>query len=231
MTGGLAAPPVVELVGASRTFGGHAQITALHPCDLRIRSGEHVAVTGPSGAGKSTLLNLLGLLDRPTQGDYLFDGAPTGALSERGRSKLRAGAIGFVFQSFHLLPGHTVLENVLLATLYGGVPRSQRVSRAVACIRRVGLAHRIDALPATLSGGERQRAAIARAVVTSPRALLADEPTGNLASGNSSQVLDLFDELRADGLTLIVITHEPLVTARAARIVTIADGRLAENAP
>lgn len=220
--------PVVELVGVGRTFGGRDEIVGLHPCDLTVRAGEHIAVTGPSGAGKSTLLNLLGLLDRPSSGEYLLDGNPTGALSERARSKARAGSIGFVFQSFHLLPGRTVLENVLLATLYGRVPRSERLPRAIECIERVGLAHRVQALPATLSGGERQRAAIARAVVASPRVLLADEPTGNLDSVNSAQVLDLFDELHADGLTLIVITHDPIVTARASRALTITDGRLSD---
>jgi putative ABC transport system ATP-binding protein len=189
-----------------------------------------VGLIGPSGSGKSSLLNLLGLLDRPTTGEYLLDGVPTAGIPEGRRAALRAGHIGFVFQSFHLMPHRTVLENVLLATLYSGVPRAQRHDRAMAALERVGLAHRVGFLPTVLSGGERQRAAVARAVVAQPRLLLADEPTGNLDSESTSSVLELFDELHRDGLTLLVITHDADVSVRAERRVRIADGRLQEIA-
>ncbi len=221
-------PPVVDLVDVSRSFPGPPQVDALRGVDLRVELGDYVSIIGPSGSGKSTLLNLLGLLDRPTSGEYLLDGVPTGSASESVRSSLRGGRIGFVFQSFHLLPQRTVLDNVLLATLYSGVPRGEREERARTALERVHLTHRTTFLPTTLSGGERQRVAVARAIVASPHLLLADEPTGNLDSTNSAEVMDLFDELHADGLTLAVITHDPVVSARAQRRVRIADGRLEE---
>ncbi|MEJ5914297.1 ABC transporter ATP-binding protein [Pseudokineococcus sp. 1T1Z-3] len=222
------AAPVVELVGLTRSFSGSPPVQALAGVDLLVREGEYVSVVGPSGSGKSTLLHVLGLLDRPTGGDYLLDGVPTSATSEGRRAQLRGGRIGFVFQQFHLLPHRTVLENVLLATLYSGVPRGEREERARAALERVGMGHRLHAAPTTLSGGERQRVAVARAVVTGPSLLLADEPTGNLDSVSSAAVLDLFDELHAGGLTLVVITHDPVVSARARRRVRISDGLLAE---
>lgn len=221
---------VVELRGVTRQFAGDPPVHALHPTDLRVEAGEYFSVVGPSGSGKSTLLHLLGLLDSPTTGEYLLDGRPTAAAGERERAALRATRIGFVFQAFHLLPHRTVLENVLLATVYSGVPRAERRDRAVAALERVGLAHRLDFLPTVLSGGERQRTAVARAVVSRPRVLLADEPTGNLDSESSASVLELFDELHAEGLTLLVITHDDDVSARAQRRVRIADGRLREIA-
>lgn len=223
-----APPAVVELVDVTRSFPGPPVVDALTSVNLRIDPGDYVSIIGPSGSGKSTLLNLLGLLDRPTSGDYLLDGVATGRASEPVRSALRGGRIGFVFQSFHLLPHRTVLDNVLLATLYSGVPRGERQERARAALDRVHLSHRVDFTPTTLSGGERQRVAVARAVVASPHLLLADEPTGNLDSTNSVEIMELFDELHADGLTLVVITHDPAVSARAQRRVRIADGRLTE---
>ncbi len=224
--------PVVQLVDLSRTYPGSPPVVALEDVDLTVGAGEYVSVIGPSGSGKSTLLHVLGLLDRPTGGDYLLDGTPTGTLPEARRAALRGGHIGFVFQQFHLLPHRTVLDNVLLATLYSGVPRAQRVQRARAALDRVHLGHRVAALPTTLSGGERQRVAVARAVVASSLdgrgLLLADEPTGNLDTANTAEVLDLFDELHADGLTLVVITHDPAVSARAQRRVRISDGHLTQ---
>ena len=222
--------PVLELRGVARQFPGDPPVHALHPADLRVEVGDYLSVVGPSGSGKSTLLNLLGLLDRPSQGEYLLDGVPTAQAGERERARLRAGHIGFVFQAFHLLPQRTVLENVLLATIYSGVPRAERRDRAVAALERVGLGHRLGFVPTVLSGGERQRTAVARAVVSQPRILLADEPTGNLDSDSSAAVLDLFDELHRDGLTLLVITHEDEVSARAERRVRITDGHLREIA-
>ncbi len=224
------APPVIELRGLIRSFPGDTPVHALRGADLVVERGDYVSVVGPSGSGKSTLLHLLGLLDRPTSGDYLLDGLPTRDLTERDRSALRGGRIGFVFQAFHLLPHRTVLDNVLLATLYSGVPRADRRDRALAALERVGMGHRLDFLPPVLSGGERQRVAVARAVIASPHVLLADEPTGNLDSATSAGVLDLFDDLHAGGLTLVVITHDPVVSARARRQVRIDDGVLREVA-
>jgi len=222
--------PVVDLRAVTRSFPGPPVVHALHPTTLRVERGEYLSIVGPSGSGKSTLLNLVGLLDRPTSGEYWLDGIPTHTAEERERTALRGGLIGFVFQAFHLLPHCTVLENVLLATMYSGTPRSERLRRSYQALRRVGLEHRIDFRPTTLSGGERQRVAVARAVATSPRLLLADEPTGNLDSATSREVLDLFDELHADGLTLLVITHDDAVAARAQRRVRITDGVLREVA-
>lgn len=218
--------PVVDLVDLTRTFPG--PVHALRNVNLQVDPGDYLSIIGPSGSGKSTLLHILGLLDRPTSGEYRLDGMATGSASESDRSALRGGRIGFVFQSFHLLPHRTVLDNVLLATLYSGVPRAEREDRARAALDRVGLGHRLDFTPTTLSGGERQRVAIARAVVANPKLLLADEPTGNLDTTNSAGIMDLFDELHRDGLTLVVITHDLAVSARASRRVRITDGMLQE---
>ena len=218
--------PVIELCGLARTFPGPPPVEALLPADLVIQQGDYVTVTGPSGSGKSTLLHLLGLLDTPTGGTYLLDGLDANAMPERDRSALRGRRIGFVFQSFHLLPYRTAEENVLLAELYNHTPRGRRRDAARIALSRVGLGHRVDALPTTLSGGERQRVAIARALVSRPSLLLCDEPTGNLDSQNAATVLDLFAELHAAGLTVVVITHDPIVARRASRTVAIKDGVL-----
>jgi putative ABC transport system ATP-binding protein len=223
-------PPVVELKDVTRSFPGPPEVQALKSISLRVDAGDYLSIVGPSGSGKSTMLNLLGLLDRPSVGEYYLDGTSTGDLDEEQRAALRGGKIGFVFQSFHLLPHRSVLDNVLLATLYSGVPRAEREVRARAAIDRVGLNHRVDFLPATLSGGERQRVAVARAVVGSPELLLADEPTGNLDATTSGEVMDLFEELNDDGLSLVVITHDPVVAERAVRSIRITDGRLTELA-
>ncbi len=219
-------PAVVHLRALARAYPGTPPVQALRGVDLVVQAGEYVSVTGPSGSGKSTLLHVLGLLDRPTDGDFLLDGIPTAGIPEDRRAVLRGRQIGFVFQQFHLLPNRTVLDNVLLAMLYSAVPRAERDRRARAALDRVRLGHRMTALPSTLSGGERQRVAIARAVAAGPSLLLADEPTGNLDTANSAGVMDLFDELHADGMTLIVITHDPAVSARAQRLVRISDGLL-----
>lgn len=220
--------PVVELVDVTRSFPGPPEVQALKAVNLTIGRGDYLSIVGPSGSGKSTLLNVLGLLDRPTVGEYRLGGVLTGTLDEEARAGLRARTIGFVFQAFHLLPRRTVLDNVLLATLYSGVPRADRMPRARAALERVGLAHRADFLPTTLSGGERQRVAVARAVMAAPEMILADEPTGNLDERTSGEVMDLFEELNADGLTLVVITHDQQVAGRAGRSIRIADGRVSE---
>jgi putative ABC transport system ATP-binding protein len=226
-----AGAPVVELRGASRTFAaGDLSVPALVEADVAVGRGDYVAVVGASGSGKSTMLNLIGLLDRPSQGVYLLEGVDTSMLSEGQRAGLRSRRIGFVFQAFHVLGHRTVLENVLLATIYNRMPRAERVPAAEDALRRVGLEHRIDFWPTKLSGGERQRVAIARALVNRPALLLADEPTGNLDSVTGAAVLDLFDELRADGLTLMVVTHDNNVSGHADRVIRLRDGRIEESA-
>jgi putative ABC transport system ATP-binding protein len=205
-------------------------VRALPSPDLVVHRGEHVAVTGPSGSGKSTLLNLVGLLDRPTEGTIEIDGMDVGAAPERDRAAVRAHRIGFVFQSFHLLPHRTAVENVMLAQVYADLPRRRRLSTAMSALAQVGLAERANALPTALSGGERQRVAIARALVNRPSLLLCDEPTGNLDSATTQELTELLASLHGAGTTLLVITHNPVVAARAQRRVTISDGQLEEVA-
>ncbi|MEY2848505.1 MAG: hypothetical protein RI885_1170, partial [Actinomycetota bacterium] len=180
--------PIIELTEITRSFPGVPEVRALRSLDLTIDRGEYVSMVGPSGSGKSTLLNILGLLDRPSMGEYLLDSVPTTRLNPRGRARLRAQTIGFVFQAFHLLPDRTVLDNVMMAMLYNSVARAEREDRARTALDRVGLSHRTGFSPTTLSGGERQRVAVARAVAATPAVLLADEPTGNLDDETSAGV-------------------------------------------
>jgi putative ABC transport system permease protein len=222
----VAAGRVLELDGTCKNFDIDPVVTALVDIDLVVDRGDWLAISGPSGSGKSTLLNIIGCLDQPTSGRFCFDGIDTTKLKEAERAGLRSQRIGFVFQAFHLLPYRTVLENVMLAEVYGGQSRQGRRQRAMRAIERVGLAHRAHFLPMKLSGGERQRVAIARAIVGNPSLLLCDEPTGNLDSANSANMLDIFEELNRDGLTLLVVTHDPEVARRSARQVHIIDGRL-----
>jgi putative ABC transport system ATP-binding protein len=219
---------MIELRSIGRTYRRPTGevVRALVDVSLRIERGEFVAVVGASGSGKSTLMNVLGLLDRPDEGSYRLDGRDVAGLGVGEQAKLRNEKIGFVFQAFHLLEHRTVLENVALSMVYVGVPRRQRYDRARNALHRVGLGHRIDFSPVTLSGGERQRVAIARALVAEPSLLLADEPTGNLDSANAEAILDVFDELHRDGMTIAVITHDEHVSARAQRQVRIVDGLL-----
>lgn len=218
--------PIVYLDDVTRFFPGPPKVFALRGIDLTIERGDYLAIVGPSGSGKSTMLNALGLLDRPSTGKFLFEGIDTAELSEDERAALRGNAIGFVFQSFHLLATRTVLENVMLATAYAGVPKAEREALARESLTKVGLDHRVDFFPNRLSGGERQRVAIARAVCTSPRLLLADEPTGNLDRQNSEIVMRLFEELGNEGLTIVMITHDETVAASAKRRVRMQDGEL-----
>lgn len=219
--------PVVDLQDVARTFqAGVVEVPALRHATLQVHSGDYVSIVGPSGSGKSTLLNILGLLDTATGGSYRFEGTDVSSLSEGGRTALRGSRIGFVFQAFHLLPHRTVLENVQLSMLYTQRERRARSDLAQQALERVGLSHRTGFKPVQLSGGERQRVAIARAIVGRPQLLLCDEPTGNLDSVTSATILDLFDELRRDGLTLIVITHDEQVSRHADRRVSIVDGML-----
>jgi putative ABC transport system ATP-binding protein len=223
------AAPAIELRDVTRSFPGPPEVQALKGVSVSIADGEYVSITGPSGSGKSTMLNILGLLDRPTVGEYRLGGVLTGSLDEDDRAAVRARHLGFVFQAFHLMSRRSVLENVLLPMLYNGTPRAEREPRAREAIERVGLQHRTDFLPGTLSGGERQRVAVARAVASRPRVLLADEPTGNLDQTTSAEIMTLFEELHADGLTFVVITHDEDVARRAARRIRLADGRVSEG--
>ncbi|WP_405913215.1 ABC transporter ATP-binding protein [Streptomyces sp. NBC_00963] len=227
------ADTVIQLTAVDRTFDSEPPVHALRDVHLTVRRGEHLSIVGPSGSGKSTLLNTLGLLDRPTSGTYWLDGVETNALGDLDRTSLRGSRIGFVFQSFHLLPYRTVDENVMLAETYRrprpGRSRAGRAARAEQTLERVGLADRAGFRPDRLSGGERQRVAIARALMSEPALLLCDEPTGNLDSENTESVLDLFGQLGEQGMTLVVITHEEAVSRRADRRVRISDGRLVEE--
>ncbi|GAA4521284.1 MULTISPECIES: ABC transporter ATP-binding protein [Nonomuraea] len=220
--------PVIELRAITKEFPSRPPVRALDDVSFRVDRGDYVAIVGPSGSGKSTLLNVLGLLDRPTTGSYRLDGTETTTLKDGARTRLRGDRIGFVFQSFHLLPHRSLAENVMLAEVYGGRPRRGRRERALAALERVGLGHRTGFPPGRLSGGERQRAAIARALMGEPALLLCDEPTGNLDSRNTEAVLSLFAGLRTQGLTIVVITHEREVSERAERRVRITDGMLTE---
>jgi putative ABC transport system ATP-binding protein len=231
MTPASADPPVIQLAAAGYTYPGPPPVRALKPTDLIIRRGEHVAIMGPSGSGKSTLLNLLGLLDRPTEGRLEIDGIDLGRASERDRAAVRARHIGFVFQSFHLLAHRSAIENVMLAQVYADMPRRRRYSEAMSALGGVGLAARAFALPTELSGGERQRVAIARALVNRPSLLLCDEPTGNLDTAATKELTDLLGALHSQGSTLVVITHNPAVAARAQRQIRIRDGTLWEQGP
>jgi putative ABC transport system ATP-binding protein len=222
--------PAVSVRGLERRFGGPAEVVALRACDFDIAHGDFVAITGPSGSGKTTLLSLLGLLDAPSAGSYRLDGTDTASLSDRQRTALRAHHIGFVFQAFHLVGYRTVTDNVELGLTYQGVRRRQRRRAALEVIDQVGLSHRRDALCTTLSGGEKQRVAIARSLVRQPTIMLCDEPTGNLDTTTSDQVLDLIERVHLDGVTIVMITHDPTVAVRATRRLDITDGHVTEPA-
>ncbi|HEY6057216.1 MAG TPA: ABC transporter ATP-binding protein [Candidatus Limnocylindrales bacterium] len=225
---GLAGQPLIALDRVSRTYdmGRDVQVAALRSIDLTIEQGEFVAIIGPSGSGKSTLMHILGCLDRPTAGTYRLAGTDVGALDDDSLAAVRSRAIGFVFQSYNLLPRTTALENVAAPLLYQGVPRRERLERARAALDRLGLGDRVDHEPTQLSGGQQQRVAIARAIVTEPALLLADEPTGNLASDQGAEVLALVTELSAAGRTIVLITHDADVATTARRQVHVRDGRL-----
>ncbi len=220
--------PVIQLAHVGKRFRGDPPVDALTDVDLSVDEGEWLAIVGPSGSGKSTLLNIIGCLDELTSGSYRFDGIEVSELTDKQRAGLRCRGIGFVFQSFHLLGQRTVTENVMLSDVYRKAPVRDRRARALAALDRVGLAHRAEFLPTRLSGGERQRVAIARAMMGSPRLLLCDEPTGNLDSVSTANVLGLFEQLNDSGITIVIITHDPDVAQRASREVRITDGSLVE---
>ena len=223
--------PVIELTGVRKTYRtGTVEFEALRGVDLRIDAGEYVAVMGPSGSGKSTLMHILGCLDVATEGTYRLAGEDVGDLDEVDLADIRNRRIGFVFQQFHLLPSLSAWRNVELPLVYGHVPAAVRRDRAVAAMRRVGLGDRLDNRPGELSGGQQQRVAVARALVGEPDLLLADEPTGNLDSVSTLDVLELFDELNAQGRTIVLITHEEEVAQRAERVVRVLDGLVRADA-
>jgi len=218
---------MIELSGVSKTYRmGEVEVHALHSLDLVIEAGEFVAIMGPSGSGKSTLLNVLGCLDVPTAGIYRLDGKEVQSLSEEELARVRNRKIGFVFQNFNLLARQTVLKNVELPMLYAGVPRRERTARAKELLAKVGLSDRVAHKPNELSGGQRQRVAIARALTMNPAVLLADEPTGNLDTKSSEEIMELFVNINAEGSTVILVTHEPDIAAYARRIIRFADGRI-----
>ena len=214
----------------SRCFQlGQERVRGVDHLDLDVADGEYLAITGASGSGKSTLLNILGLLDAPDSGEFWLDEEPTAGLSEARRAALRSRLIGFVFQSFHLIPRLTALENIELPMLLAGIEPGERRRRSLQLAERLGLAERLRHHPAELSGGQRQRVAIARAMVMQPSLLLADEPTGNLDSHSGAEVVGLLEELNGEGLTLLVVTHDPAIGGRARRRLSMRDGQIIDD--
>jgi putative ABC transport system ATP-binding protein len=221
---------MIELVGVGKDYKrGPETIAALEGVDLTIKRGESLALVGPSGSGKSTLMNIIGCLDVPTRGNYHLRGVDTATLDDDALADIRNREIGFVFQSFFLLPRKSALDNVMQPLLFRTVPQVERLERAAAALERVGLADRMQHLPNELSGGQRQRVAIARALVGDPLLLLADEPTGNLDSRTAAEILDLFAALSDQGHTVMIVTHEQAIAARCARVISVADGRLVQD--
>ena len=226
-----AGPPIIELTNVSKIYGmGQASVAALRGIDLRIERGEFVAVMGPSGSGKSTCMNILGCLDTPTSGSYRFDGVEVGHLSRDQRARLRRHYIGFVFQGFHLLGRSTARENVELPLVYRGMHATERARRAGEALEQVGLTGWATHTPAELSGGQQQRVASARAIVTHPQVLLADEPTGNLDSERGREIMDLLRRLnREHGLTVIIVTHDEQLSRWSDRAIKFFDGQIVES--
>ena len=224
--------PLISAEHVSKIYtSGDQPLYALNDLSLGVAEGEFTAIMGASGSGKSTLMNILGGLDRPSQGEYWLDGELVSAMSDKRLSGLRNRKIGFVFQSFNLLPRLDAVENVEVPLIYGRVPTKDRRARAIEALGQVGLSERLHHRPTQLSGGQQQRVAIARALVTRPRLLLADEPTGALDSDTTRQILELLDALHASGLTILLVTHEADVAARAHRVVWVRDGRIVADGP
>jgi putative ABC transport system ATP-binding protein len=222
--------PVIDLRSVTKTYGnGKLQVTALDAVDLIVEPGDFVAIMGPSGSGKSTLMNIIGCLDIPTRGRFSLDGVDVRTLDEAALAQVRLRKIGFVFQSFNLIPRTSAIENVELPLTYAGVKPKERRRRALAALDAVGLGDRADHGPSELSGGQQQRAAVARALVSDPALLLADEPTGNLDSASTAEVMALFARVNAEGRTVVLITHEHEVASFARRVVRLRDGRIVSD--
>ena len=222
--------PVIQVDHVVKTYElGEIEVHALQGVSLRIERGDFVAIMGASGSGKSTLMNILGCLDLPTSGRYLLDGVDVRLHDDEDLAIIRNRKIGFIFQSFNLIPRTSALANVELPMIYAGVRKADRRHRAEAALARVGLADRADHMPSELSGGQQQRVAVARAIVTNPPLILADEPTGNLDTHSTHDVLEVFDQLNREGRTVVLITHEPDVAGHARRVITLRDGQVIED--
>ena len=218
---------ILELRNIYKSYGeGESRVDVLKDINLAVEKGEYIAVMGPSGSGKSTLMNIIGCLDRADSGVYLLEGEDISAMTENQLAGVRSRKIGFVFQTFQLLPGETAVNNVALPLVYAGVGRQERTERAKEALIKVGLGDRLDFIPSKLSGGQKQRVAIARAMINAPSILLADEPTGALDQASGAQVMELFGELNGSGVTVIMITHDAGVASHAGRMVRIVDGML-----
>lgn len=223
---------MITITGLSKIYQmGDTQVRALDDVSLTVKEGEIVAIMGPSGSGKSTLMNILGCLDQPTAGTYYISGREVSKLNEREQAALRNREIGFVFQSFNLLPKLTAIQNVELPLVYADVPNNERRKRAIEALEWMGLANRIHHKPQELSGGQQQRVAIARALVSRPRFILADEPTGNLDSRSSAEIIGVFQELNRQGITIILVTHEEDIASYTRRIVRFFDGKIVSDEP
>ena len=221
---------ILELKGISKEYQqGKMKVPVLKNVDFSMEEGEYVAIMGPSGSGKTTLMNIIGCLDQATEGSFILDGQDIRSCTENTMSDIRLNKIGFVFQSFHLLPRQTALANVEMPLNYAKVPRKERRERALKALERVGLSDRVNFRPNQLSGGQMQRVAIARAIVNNPKLLLADEPTGALDSKSGAQVMELFKKLNEEGVTVLMITHDPEIASHARRVVMIRDGELTEK--
>jgi len=218
---------LIEMRGIKKDYEmGKTEVNALKGIDLEVKAGEFIAIVGPSGSGKSTLMNLIGCLDRPSEGEYYLDGNKVDEMGDDDLARIRNKKIGFVFQTFNLLPRTNCLHNVELPLLYSSVGRKEREQRALEMLRRVGLGERVYHNPNELSGGERQRVAIARALVNDPAIVLADEPTGNLDSKTGSEILAIFSDLNADGKTIVLVTHEKYIAEYSRRVVALRDGEV-----
>ena len=220
---------LLNLQGIYKSYGGTIEVPVLKNVSIQVAEGEYVAIMGPSGSGKTTLMNIIGCLDCCTEGTYELDGADISRISENELSEVRLKKIGFVFQTFELLPGETAIENVALPLVYAGVPKAEREKAAVEALTKVGLGERVNFKPNQLSGGQKQRVAIARALINHPRILLADEPTGALDQKSGKQVMELFEELNKEGVTIVMITHDAHVASKAKRVIHIIDGMIQEG--
>lgn len=220
---------MIQLHNVEKVYEGHVEVPVLYDVNLTVESGDFMAIMGPSGSGKSTLMNIIGFLDRPSTGEYFFDGEDVSQVNDNQLAQLRNRSVGFVFQQFQLLPRLSALQNVELPLIYAGVGKGERLKRAQAALEKVGLGDRVSHLPNQLSGGQKQRVAIARAMINEPKLILADEPTGALDTKSGEQIMDLFRQLNNEGTTIILVTHEAEIAEYARRLIIIRDGKILED--